>query len=238
VDRQLAALANVPDLFDNFRVGRRARTHTVTDRDITFFHAPNSRSSCTLFLLEELGVAYDLHPLSLDREDHKASDYLAVNPMGKVPAIRHGETVITELGAVTLYLGDLFAETGLCPQPGDPLRGSLLRWLFFYGNCVEPAVLQKAMNWPDPPKRMAGYGSFDDVMAAIVGRLEEGPWFLGERFTVADGLWGPALGWLTRFGMAPKAAAVADYVARIEARPATARVRAIDAELAEKFAAG
>lgn len=210
----------------------------MIDRSFTFFHAPNSRSSCTLHLIEELGVPYDLHPLSLERGDHRASDYSAVNPMGKVPAIRHAGAVITELGAITLHLGDLFPETGLCPQPGDPLRGPLLRWLFFYGNCVEPAVLQKAMKWPDPPKRMAGYGSFDDVMAAVVARLEEGPWFLGERFTVADCLWGPALGWLTRFGMAPKAAAVADFVARIEARPATARVREIDAALVEKLAAG
>ena len=210
----------------------------MVDRRFTFFHAPNTRSSCTLRLIEEMGVPYDLHPLSLERQDHKAPDYLALNPMGKVPAIRHGETVVTELGAITLYLGDLFPETGLCPQPGDALRGPLLRWLFFYGNCVEPAVLQKAMKWPDPPKSMAGYGSFDDVMAAIVAQLAEGPWFLGERFTVADGLWGPALGWLTRFGMAPQVAAVADYVARIEARPAKARADAIDAELVERSQAG
>ncbi len=210
----------------------------MTDRDITFFHAPNSRSSCTLHLLEELGVPYDLHPLSLDREDHKSPDYLAVNPMGKVPAIRHGEAVITELGAVTLYLGDLFPETGLTPQPGDPLRGPLLRWLFFYGNCVEPAILQKAMKWPDPPKRAAGYGSVDDVVATVVGQLAGGPWFLGERFTVADGLWGPALVWLTKFGLLPTTPEVAAYLDRIEARPATARARAIDAALVEKFAAG
>jgi len=210
----------------------------MTSRAITFFHAPYSRSSCTLYLLEELGVPYELHPLSLDRQDHKTPEFLAVNPMGKVPAIRHGDTVVTELGAVTLYLGELFPETGLCPAPGDPRRGDLLRWLFFYGNCVEPAMLQKAMKWPDPPKRAAGYGSHEDVVAAVVGQVAKGPWFLGDHFTVADGLWGPALGWATRFGMVPTTPEIAAYLARIEARPATARARAIDAELAERQKAG
>lgn len=210
----------------------------MTDRTFTFFHAPQSRSSCMLYLIEELGVPYRLHPLAFAEGDHKTPEFLALNPMGKVPTIRHGETVVTEQGAIALYLGDLFPETGMCPQPGDPLRGDLLRWLFFYGDCVEPAVLQKAMKWPDPPKSTAGYGSYDDVVAAVVGQLAKGPWFLGERFTVADGLWGPALGWLTQFGLFPSTPEIAAYLARIEARPATARAREIDAALVEKQKAG
>ena len=210
----------------------------MSDRDFTFFHAPNSRSSCMLFLIEELGVPYVLRPVSLARQEHKTPDFLAINPMGKVPAIVHGETVVTEQGAIALYLGDLFPETGMCPPPGDPQRGALLRWLFFYGSCVEPAILQKAMKWPDPPKSTAGYGSYDDVVAAVVGQLAGGPWFLGERFTVADGLWGPALAWLTQFGLMPATPEIAAYLARIEARPTTARARAIDAELAAKQASG
>lgn len=203
----------------------------TVSRDFTFFHAPHSRSSCVLYLIEELGCPYTLHALSLDAGDNRAADHLAVNPMGKVPVIRHGDTIVTEQGAIALYLGELFPETGLCPPPGDPLRGTLLRWLFFYGSCVEPAVLQKAMKWPDPPKRAAGYGSYDDVVAAVVAQLAAGPWFLGERFTIADGLWGPALGWLTRFGLFPLTPEVAAYLARIDARPATARARDIDARL-------
>lgn len=210
----------------------------MSDRDFTFFHAPNSRSSCMLYLIEELGVPHTLHPLSFAKGDHKAPEFLAVNPMGKVPAIRHGDTVVTEQGAIALYLGDLFPETGMCPEIGDPSRGSLLRWLFFYGSCVEPAILQKAMKWPDPPKSTAGYGSYDDTVETVVGQLAKGPWFLGERFTVADGLWGPALGWLTSFGLFPKTPEIAAYLARIESRPATARARAIDAELVETQKAG
>lgn len=210
----------------------------MSDPIVTLFHAPNTRSSGTLRLLEEMGVPHRLHVLDLAEGEHKRADYLAVNPMGKVPAIRLGETVVTEQGAIALFLGDLFPETGMCPPPGDPLRGALLRWLFFYGDCVEPAVLQKAMKWEAPRASMAGYGSYEDTMAAVSGQLAKGPWFLGERFTVADGVWGPALTWLTRFGLVPATAEISAYVERFDARPAAARVAAIDAELAAKQTAG
>lgn len=200
----------------------------MTDRSFTLFHAPNTRSTGILRLVEEMGVAYDLHALDLAKGEHKRPDYLAINPMGKVPAIRHGDTVVTEQGAITLYLGDLFPETGLCPQPGDPLRGALLRWLFFYGDCVEPAILQKAMKWEPPRASSAGYGSYEDTVAAVIGQLRTGPWFLGERFTVADGLWGAALTWLTAFGLLPAAPEITAYVARFAERPAAAKVKAID----------
>ena len=210
----------------------------MTDRAFTFFHAPNTRSSGTLHLIEELGVPYDLHPLSFDRGDHKASAYLAVNPMGKVPAIRHGQTVVTEQGAVALYLGDLFPETGLAPQMGDPDRGTLLRWLFFYGSCFEPAVIDRALNREPGKPSMMAYGSFDDMFATLSARLARGPWFLGERFTVADALWGSALTWTTMFGLLPKTPDIDAYIARIAARPAAARAKAIDAELVEKLKVG
>ncbi len=206
----------------------------MNDRSVTLYHAPATRSSGTLRLLEEMGVPYRLHVLDLAKGEHKRPDYLAVNPMGKVPALRHGDTVVTEQGAIALHLGELFPETGLCPQPGDPLRGDLLRWLFFYGDCVEPAVLQKAMGWEAPKASAAGYGSYDDTVAAVVGQLAKGPWFLGERFTIADGVWGPALTWLTAFGLMPSAPEIVAYVERFAARPAAARAAAIDAELTAK----
>ena len=210
----------------------------MTDRTITLFHTPNTRSTGTLRLLEEMGVPYELHVLDMAKGEHKRADYLAINPMGKVPAVRHGDAVVTEQGAIALYLGDLFPETGLCPAPGDPLRADLLRWLFFYGDCVEPAILQKAMKWEAPKASMAGYGSVEDTVAAVVGQLAKGPWMLGERFTVADGVWGPALSWLTQFGLFPASPEVTAYVERFAARPAAARVAAIDAELVAKQKGG
>jgi glutathione S-transferase len=107
---------------------------------VTFFHAPQSRSGGTRALLEELGADYDLHPLNLKNGEQRQSAYLAINPMGKVPAIRHGDALITEQPAVYIYLADLYADAALAPPIGDPLRGPYLRWLVFYGSCFEPAV--------------------------------------------------------------------------------------------------
>lgn len=210
----------------------------MADRDFTLFHAPNTRSSGMLYLVEELGVPYQLHPLSFERGEHKAPAYLAINPMGKVPAIRHGDTVITEQGAIALYLGDLFPETGMAPQMGDPDRGALLRWLFFYGSCFEPAAVDRALQREPGKPSMMPYGTFDDMFATLTAQLARGPWLLGERFTVADGLWGSALIWTTLFGLVPKTPVIEAYVARIAARPALARSKAIDAGLVEKQTAG
>jgi len=206
----------------------------MTDRDITLYHAPNTRSSGILYLIEELGVPYRLHPLSFEKLEHKAPAYLAVNPLGKVPALRHGDTIVTEQGAIALYLGDLFPETGQAPQMGDPLRGALLRWLFFYGSCFEPAVVDRALKREAGPASTMPYGTFEDMFAALTAQLAKGPWLLGERFTVADGLWGSALTWTTMFGLLPKTPEIDAYIARIAARPAMARSKAIDADLVEK----
>ena len=107
---------------------------------VTLYHAPNSRSSAALTLLEELGAPYRLHVLNLNAGDQRQPAYLAVNPMGKVPAITHGGALITEQVAIFIYLADLFSNAGLAPQIGDPLRGPYLRWLVFYGSCFEPAI--------------------------------------------------------------------------------------------------
>jgi glutathione S-transferase len=110
---------------------------TSTPR-VTFFHAPQTRSGSTRALFEELGVDYDLHVLNLKSGTQRQPDYLAINPMGKVPAIRHGEALITEQPAVFLYLADLYPEAKLAPLIGDPLRGPYLRWMVYYGSCFEP----------------------------------------------------------------------------------------------------
>ena len=210
----------------------------MSDRDFVFYHAPNTRSSGMLYLMEEMGLSPEIRLLSLERGDHKKPDYLAVNPMGKVPAIVHGETVVTEQGAIALYLGDLFPETGLCPQMGDPLRGSLLRWLFFYGSCFEPALCDMMLKREPGSPSMMPYGTVEDTFAVVRAQLAKGPFILGDRFTVADAVWGSALGWMTMFGLIPREGVVAAYLDRGEARPALARTRARDAEFVERLKAG
>jgi glutathione S-transferase len=198
---------------------------------VTLYHAPNSRSSAALTLLEELGAPYRLHVLNLNAGDQRQPAYLAVNPMGKVPAITHGGALITEQVAIFIYLADLFSNAGLAPQIGDPLRGPYLRWLVFYGSCFEPAIGDRALKREPAPQRMSAYGDYDGVLAALVGQLRKGPYMLGERFSAADVLWGTAFSWTTGFKLVPELPEITAYLSRWNSRPSVARVEAKDAEL-------
>ncbi len=205
----------------------------MTDnRRVTLYHSPNTRSTGALILLEELGAPYDLHVLNMKAGEQRQAAYLAVNPMGKVPALRHGAAIVTEQVAVYLYLADLFAEAGLAPQIGDPLRGPYLRWMAFYAACFEPAVVDRFRKNDPGPQTMSPYGDYDTMLATVVGQLAKAPYLLGERFSAADVLWGTALGWTTMFELVPKLPEIMDYVNRVGSRPAAMRVQAKDAELA------
>jgi glutathione S-transferase len=198
----------------------------------TLFHAPNSRSGAARILLEELGVPYDLHVLNLKQNEQRAPDYLAINPMGKVPAIRHGDALVTEQPAIFIYLADLFPQAGLAPAPDDPLRGPYLRWLAFYGSSFEPAITDLAMKREPTPPMMCPYGDYDTMLATLTAQLRAGRYLLGERFSAADVLWGTALGWATMFKLVPELPEVMAYIDRVAARPAARRAAQADALLA------
>jgi len=202
------------------------------DRKLTLYHAPNSRSGAARFLLEELGVPYELHVLNFKKNEQRAPDYLAVNPMGKVPAIRHGDALVTEQAAVLMYLADLFPQAGLAPALDDPLRGPYLRWMVYYGSCFEPAVTDKAMKREPAPPMMCPYGDYDTMLATVTGQLRAGDYLLGERFSAADVLWGTALTWMTMFKLVPDLPEILAYVERVKSRPAAQRAAQADAELA------
>ncbi len=204
------------------------------DRKITFYHAPNTRSSITLTLLEEIGAPYDLKLLNIKAGEQRQPAYLAVNPMGKVPAVMHDGALITEQVAIFLYLADLFREADLAPQMGDPLRGPYLRWMVFYAACFEPAIGDHALKREPGPPSMMAYGDFDSVIDTIAGQLARGPWLLGDRFTAADVLWGSGLAWTTMFGLIPERPEIASYIERFNARPAAARAKQRDADWAAK----
>jgi glutathione S-transferase len=199
---------------------------------LTLHHSPNTRSSGALILLEELGATYTLHLLDMKAGEHREPAYLAINPMGKVPAVTHGDALVTEQVAVYLYLADLFPEAGLAPPIGDALRGPYLRWMAFYGSSFEPALVDKSQGHKPPPA-MAPYGDYDTMLKTLVDRLGRGPWMLGERFSAADVLWGTALQWTTMFKLVPELPVITDYIARVGSRPAVIRARAKDAELAK-----
>jgi glutathione S-transferase len=209
----------------------------AADRHVILYHAVNSRSAGARVLLEELGADYELHLPDLNKGEQRQPAYLAVNPMGKVPAIVHGGALVTEQGAVYLYLADLYPEAGLAPAMGDPLRGPFLRWLFFYGSSFEPAVTDRAMKRDPAPPSTSPYGTWDMMLGTLTGQLAKGPYLLGERFSAADVLWGIALRWTTMFKIVPETPEIQAYVARVADRPAARRAAARDAELAAAQAA-
>ena len=201
--------------------------------NLTLYHAAPSRSSIVRWMLEELGEPYDLHVLSLSKGEQRAPGYLAVNPMGKVPALKHGDTVITEAAAICTYLADAFPQARLNVPIGDPRRGAYLKWLFFAPSCIEPAITDRAFPRKEEARRaMLGYGDFDTVMAVVAGAVEPGPYLMGTQFTAADVVLGSTLRWGLMFGLLPKRPEFAAYVGRLEQRPALKRAVALDQELA------
>lgn len=200
--------------------------------ELTLFHSPNTRSTGVLILLEELGAPYRLQVVNMKAGAQREPAYLAVNPMGKVPAVRHGEALVTEQVAIYIYLADLFPAAGLAPSLTDPLRGPYLRWLAFYGSCFEPALIDRAQKREAAPAAMSPYGDYDTMLKTLTDQLAPGPWLLGAKFTAADVLWGTALTWTTMFGLVPELPVIKAYIDRVNARPAVATVRARDAALA------
>lgn len=202
-----------------------------TTQPITLFHCPQTRSVGTLTLLEELHAPYTIRHLNMKAGEQRNADYLAVNPMGKVPAILHGDALITEQVAIGIYLADLFPEAGITPAIGDALRGPYLRWYVFYAACFEPALIDKSLKREPGPTAMVPYGDVATTINTVIAQLTQGPWLLGDKFTAVDVLWGTALTWMTGFGLVEAVPPVKSYVERWNARPAVKKVAQIDADL-------
>jgi glutathione S-transferase len=201
--------------------------------DLTLYHASPSRSSIVRWMLEELGEPYDVHVLNLGNSEQAKPEYLAINPMGKVPALKHGDAVVTEVAAICTYLADAFPGAGLNIPVGDPRRGPYLKWLFFSPSCIEPAVTDRAFPRKEEPQRGAlGYGDFDTVMSVVARAVEPGPHLMGEQFTAADIVLGSMLRWGMMFDLLPKRLEFVAYVGRLEQRPALQRATALDQQLA------
>ena len=200
---------------------------------LTLYHISPSRSSTVLWMLEEIGEPYDLHVLSMKKGENREPAYLAVNPMGKVPALRHGDAIVTEVAAVLCYLADAFPAAKLNVPIGDPRRGPYLKWLFFSPGVLEPAITDRAFKRvQDPPRTALGYGDFDTTMDVIARAVTPGPFLLGNEFTAADLMIGSTLHWGTMFKLIPERKEFSDYCARCIDRPAFKRANAKDAELA------
>lgn len=190
---------------------------------IIFHHAPMSRSNIVHWMLEELGVPYELHAMSLEHGDHKKPDYLAINPMGKVPAITHQGVTITEAAAICAYLADEFPAARLSVPIGDARRGIYLKWLFFGPGCLEQAIIDRIHNRPPIPPRASSYGDYDTVMETLAQAVAKGPYLLGEQFTAADVVIGSGINWGGMMKAVPERPEFTAYAERLKARPAVQR---------------
>ncbi len=197
--------------------------------ELIFFTNPQSRGRTVRWILEEIGTPYETRLIQYGPE-MKTPDYLAINPLGKVPAIRHNGAVVTETGAICAYLADAFPQAGLIPPPGTPARAAYFRWMFFGAGPLDGASTNKALGVEVPAEKrgMVGYGSFELAVSALENRLAEAPYFAGEAFSAADIYTGSMLGWLTQFKVIPLGPIFETYLARLYQRPASIRAAALD----------
>jgi glutathione S-transferase len=191
---------------------------------LTLYTNPQSRGRIAHWMLEEVGLPYETVWLDYG-PPMKSAEYLAINPMGKVPALTHGSVCVTETAAICTYLADRFPEQNLAPASSHPARASYLRWLFFAAGPLEMAVTAKAFSWQVPEGRggSVGFGSYAAALDAVENALKPGPYICGDQFTAADVVLGSQLGWGMMFGSVEKRPLFEDYVGRLYARPAALR---------------
>lgn len=201
--------------------------------ELVLYTNPMSRGQIARWMLEEVGAEYRTEVLQYGPE-MKSEDFLAVNPMGKVPTIRHGGVVVTEAAAICAYLADAFPEAGLAPPPQE--RGAYYRWMFFAAGPLEAATINSALKFEVPPEResMIGYGTLEAVLDTLEAAVSASEYIAGADFSAADVYVGSHLGFAFQFGSLEKRPAFVDYWARLENRPARLRAVAIDNALMPK----
>lgn len=206
----------------------------TSDASLVLHYAPRTRSFGALWLLEELGLPYRLESFDLATGHHKSPEYLAINPMGKVPVVLDRGVPVAEIGAIAIYLADRYPAAGLAPAIDDPARAAYLRWCFFSTAILEPALAEKFNKW-EPRPRQHAWGSFEQMLEVAEKGVVPGPYLLGDRLSAADLLLANGMRFAILFGAVPKDGAIAAYVGRLTARDAFARASAIEARESERF---
>lgn len=199
---------------------------------ITLHHHPFTRAGGIVWMLEEVEVDYTLAFVDIMSGAHKTPELLALNPMGKLPILTDGDAVVTEGAAIGLYLADRYASGRLAPALDDPARGTYLRWSLFSPSVIEPGSMAKAAGWEYKPGT-AGWGAYDVMLDAVTAAIGDGPFLLGDRFTMADMIFGGTLRFMLDFGMMEKRPVFTDYVERLTKRPAFQRAEARNKEVAK-----
>lgn len=200
---------------------------------IVLHHHPFSRASTVVWMLEELGVEYELRFVDIMKGAHKAPELVALNPMGKLPILVDGGVVVTESAAIGLYLADRYSLGRLAPAPDDPARGTYLRWALFAPSVIEPGSLAKTSSWTFKPSQ-AGWGDYEAMLRAMESAIEGRDYVLGERFSMADVIFGGTIRFMLRFKMLEPKPVFSAYAERLGARPALQRAEAKNMDIAKE----
>lgn len=204
---------------------------------ITLYHHPFSRASTVVWMLEEVGVPYELRYVDLMAGAQKKPEFTAINPMGKLPTLVDGDVVATEVAAIGLYLADRYSHGTLAPALSDPARATYFRWALYAPSVIEPGSVAKASKWEFKASQV-GWGDYDSMLDTMERAVSSGDFLLGERFTMADVIFGATLRYMLRFKMLDERPAFLSYVARLNARPALVRADEINARIAKEHGLG
>ena len=204
---------------------------------IVLYHHPFSRAAGTVWALEEVGVDYELRWVDIQSGAQKSPEIVALNPMGKLPLLTDGEQVVTEAGAIALYLADRYAYGKLAPVVDDPARGTYLRWSFFAPSVIEPGATAKLSGWETRPGQV-GWGSYDSMLSAMEAAIADRQFILGDTFSMADVVFGGTLRYMLRFKMVEPKPAFTAYAERLAARPALQRADAKNAAIMKEHGLG
>lgn len=199
---------------------------------IVLHHHPFTRAANVVWMLEEVGVPYELRFVDVMKGEHKAKELLALNPMGKLPILVDDGVVVTESAAIALFLGDRYASGTLAPAPTDPARGTYLRWAFFAPSVIEPGTMARREQWK-VKTTAAGWGDYDAMLAAMRSAIEGKQYLLGDRFSMADVVFGGTIDYMLRFGLIEPEEIFTTYAERLRAREASKRAEAKNAAVIE-----
>lgn len=187
---------------------------------LVLYHHPFSRAASVVWMLEELGVPYVLEYVDMGAGAHHSADFHRKNPMGKLPTLRDGDVTVTESAAIGMYLADRYSYGALCPTVDDPARATYLRWILFAPSVIEPGCYAQTAKWDVKPGQ-AGWGTYENMLTTIEEAIGDGPWLLGERFSMADVIFGGTVRYMLRFKMLEARKSFVAYAARLDARPAS-----------------
>jgi glutathione S-transferase len=204
---------------------------------ITLYHHPYSRASNVVWMLEELDVPYELSFVDILKGAQKAPEIVARNPMGKIPVLTDGDVVMTEAAAIGLYLADRYALGNLAPAPDDPARGPYLRWSFFAPSVIEPGMVAKSSGAQFKPGQV-GWGTYESMIAAMESAITGRSYVLGDRFSMADCVFGGTVRYMLRFKLLDATPIFTSYAERLAARPAAERADAKNAKIAKEHGLG